>query len=86
MDSAQLAQMGVQILVSHGVHLRTHLKDHTGYESEIHGKPRRMSFLVGEAQLTGCLKVWVSDPLEWNAGIYSDYVQDAIQILSMRRM
>ena len=31
-DSAQLAQTGVWILVSHGEYLRTHLKDHTKYD------------------------------------------------------
>ena len=44
---------------------------HTGYDQsqEIHSKPRRMSLLFGKAQLAGCLKVWASDPLEWNADI-----------------
>ena len=44
---------------------------HTGYDQsqEIYSKPRRMSLLFGKAQLAGCLKVWVSDPLEWNADI-----------------
>ena len=52
-------------------HLKTHLKDHTEYDQgpEIHDKPRRVLLLVGEAQPAGCLKVWVSDPLEWDAGI-----------------
>ena len=70
-DSAQLAQTGVWILVSLGQYLRTHLKDHTRYDRgpEIHGKPRRVSLPVGEAQLTGCLKVQVGGPLEWDAGI-----------------
>ena len=38
-DSAQLAQTGVWILVSHGEHLMTHLKDHKRYDQnpEIHG-------------------------------------------------
>ena len=47
------------------------LKDHTRYDQglEIHGGPRRVSLLVGEAQLARCLKVWVSGPLEWDAGI-----------------
>ena len=31
--------------------------------TKIHGKPRKVLFLVGEAQLAGCLKVWVSGPL-----------------------
>ena len=35
----------------------------------IHGKPRRVLLLVGRAQLDGDLKVWVSGPLEWDAGI-----------------
>ena len=57
-DSAQLAQMGVWILVSLGEHLRTHLRDHTEYDQgpEIYGKPRKVLLLVGEAQLAGCLK------------------------------
>ena len=60
------AQMGVQILVSPGQHLRTHLKEHRRYDqgSEIHGKPRKVSLPVGEVQLAGCLRVWVSDSLE----------------------
>ena len=70
-DSAQLAQMGVWILVSIGKHPRIHLKDHTRYNQDpkMHGIPRRMSLLVGEAQLAGCLKVWVGGSLEWDAGI-----------------
>ena len=36
---------------------------------EIHGKPRRVSLPVGEAQLDGCLRVQVGGPLEWDAGI-----------------
>ena len=31
---------------------------------ETHGKPRRESLPVGKAQLGGCLKIWVSGPLE----------------------
>ena len=59
-DSAKLAQMGVWILVSLGGYLKTHLKDHIKYDQgpEIHGKVRRVSLLVGEAQLAGCLNVW----------------------------
>ena len=58
-DSMQLAQTGVWILVSLGEYLRTHLKDHAKYDvgSEIHGEPRRVSLLFGEAQLVGCLRV-----------------------------
>ena len=58
-DSAQLAQMGVKILVSLGEHLRTHLKVLTKYDQgpEIYDGPRRVSLPVGEAQLAGCLKV-----------------------------
>ena len=50
----------------------THLKDHTGYSQDpgIHGEPREVLFLVGEAHQVGCLKVWVDDPLEWDAGIH----------------
>ena len=70
-DSVQLVQTNVKILVSLGDHLRTHLKEHTEYDQAtgIHGKPRRVSVLFGEAQLTGCLKVLGSGPLEWDAGI-----------------
>ena len=70
-DSAQLAQTGVWILVLLGEYLRTHLKDHARYDRgpEIHGKPRRVSLPFGEAQLTGCLRVQVNGPLEWDAGI-----------------
>ena len=53
-------------------YLRTHLKDHTRYDQgpEIHGKPRRVSLPVGEAQRARCLNlVLVSGPLEWDAGI-----------------
>ena len=69
--SAHLAQTGVWILVSLDHYLRTHLKNHTRYDRgpEIHGKPRRVSLPVGEAQLAGCLKVQVGGPLEWDAGI-----------------
>ena len=57
--------------VSLGQYLRTHLKDHARYDRgpEIHGKPRRVSLPVGEAQLAGCLRVQVGGPLEWDAGI-----------------
>ena len=63
--------MGVSILVSLGEYLRTHLKDHAKYDRgpEIHGKPRRVSLPVGEAQPAGCLRVQVVGPLEWDAGI-----------------
>ena len=49
-DSAQLAQMVVLFSISYGEHLRTHLKDHTGYDQgpEIRGKPRKVSLLVGK--------------------------------------
>ena len=62
---------GIQILASLGEHLRTHLKDHARYDQgpKIHGKPKRVSLPVSEAQLAGCLKVWVSGLLEWDAGI-----------------
>ena len=75
--------MGVQILVSLGKLLRTHLKEHKRYDRgpEIHGKPRRVSLSVGEAQLAKCLymgmwskykkglKIWVDGLLAWDAGI-----------------
>ena len=58
-DSAQLAQTGVQILVYLGKHLRTHFKDHAGYDQgpEISVSQANVSLLVGKAQLVGCLKV-----------------------------
>ena len=64
-DSAQLAQMGSRPLFP-GEHLRAHQKNRAGYDQgpEIHGKPRKVSLLVGKAQLAGCLKVWESDLLE----------------------
>ena len=67
----QLAQTGVWILVSLGEYLRTHLKHHTRYDrsQEIHGKPRRVSLPVGEAQLARCLSAQVGSPLKWDAGI-----------------
>ena len=70
-DSAHLAQTCVWILVSLCQYLRTHLKDHAIYDRgpEIHSKPRRVSLPFGEAQLAGCLRVQVSGPLEWDAGI-----------------
>ena len=79
-DSAHLAQTGVWILVSLRQYLRTHLKEHAKYDRgpEIHGKPRRVSLPVGEAQLAGCLKVQVGGPLEWDAGT-SNYAQGVIQ-------
>ena len=74
--------MGVWILISLGMHLRTHLKDHTGirYDQgpEIHGGPRRVSFPFGEAQLAGCLNVCVGGPLEWDQAS-SDYAQGVVQ-------
>ena len=59
-DSAQLPQTDITL----HKHLRKHLKDHTKYDQgpEIHGKPRRMSLLVGKARLAECLKLWVSGP------------------------
>ena len=70
-DFAQLEQTGVWILVSFGEYLGTDLKDHTKYDQgpEIHGKPRRVSLPFGEAQMSGCLRVQVGGPLEWDAGI-----------------
>ena len=70
-DSAQLPRTGVYILVFLAEHLRTHLKAHTKCDQglEIHGKPTGVSLLVDEAQLSGCLKVSVSGPLEWDANI-----------------
>ena len=45
------------------------IKNHAKYDQspEIHGKPRKVSLLAGEAQLAGCLKVWVSGLLEREA-------------------
>ena len=47
------------------------LKERTEYDQglEIHSKPSRISLLVAEANMAGCLKVWVGGPLEWDAGI-----------------
>ena len=45
---------------------------------EIHGKPRRVSHPVGEAQLAGCLRVQVDGPLEW-AQASSNYAQGVVQ-------
>ena len=52
-------------------HLRINLKEHSRNDQspEIHVKPWTVLLLVGEAQLAGCLKVWVSGPLESYAGI-----------------
>ena len=46
------------------------LKDHTRYDQgpEIH-EAKESVVLVGEAQLAGCLKIGISDPFEWDAGI-----------------
>ena len=57
--------------LSLGKHMRTYLKEHTTYGQgpEIHGKPRKVSLLVGKAQQARCLKIWVSGPLECDAGI-----------------
>ena len=51
--------------------LRNNLKDHAAYDQVlgIRGKPKRVSLLVGKAQLAGCLKVLVGSSLEWDAGI-----------------
>ena len=59
------------LLLLRSEHLRTHLKDHRKCDQgpEIHGEPRRVSFPVGEAQLAACLRVRVSGPLVWDAGI-----------------
>ena len=59
------------LVVFLGENLRTHLKNHTRYDHgpEIHGKTRRVSLPVDEAQLAGCLRVQVSGPSEWDAGI-----------------
>ena len=64
-------KMDAWILVSLGEHLRTPLKRPYRYDQglEIHGKPSGVSLPVGEAQLTGCLRVQVGGPLEWDAGI-----------------
>ena len=63
-----------------GEYLKTRLKDHTIYDRgpEIHGKPRRVSLPVGEAQLAGCLRVKVGGLFEWTQAS-SDYAQGVIQ-------
>ena len=88
-DSAHLAQTDVWILVSLGEYLRTHLKDHTRYNRgpEIHGEPRRVSLPVGEAQLAGCLKVYIG---RWSVAVgrrHSVTMRKAsFKTLSMRRV
>ena len=76
---------GVWILVSLGEYLRTHVEEHTRYDqgSEIHGKPRRVSLLVGEAQLAGCLRVQVGGPLEWERRHAQGVVQDTVDEASV---
>ena len=53
------------------------LKNHTKYDRgpEIHGKPRKVSLPVGEAQLAGCLRVvcWSGTQAS------SDYAQGVVQ-------
>ena len=69
----------VWILISFGEHLRTHLKDHARHDQgpKIHGKPRIESFPVGNAQLAGCLKVWVM--VRWSEMQASiDYAQGVV--------
>ena len=71
----------LDLIVSLGECPKTHLKKHTRYDQgpEIHGKPRRVSLPVGEAQLAGCLKVWVS-AVRWSGTqASSDYAQGVIQ-------
>ena len=70
---------GVWILVSLDKHLRTHLKDHTRHDQdpEIHSRSTGMLLPVGEAQLAGCLKAWVSGWSKTQAS--SDYAQGVIQ-------
>ena len=62
---------GFQILVSLGEHLSPHFKYYARYDQVpgIHGKPRRVLLLVGEAQQAGCLKVRESSLSEWDANI-----------------
>ena len=86
-DSAHLAQTGIWILVSLGEYLRTHLKDHATYDRgpEIHGKPRRVSLPVGEAQLAGCLSTG-----RWSVGVGRRHPvtmrKASFKTLSMRRV
>ena len=55
--------------------MKTKRNDHDGHVLKIHGKPRKMLLLVDEAQLAGCLKVWVGGLLEWDEGIQFLYVR-----------
>ena len=56
------------------------LIDYTRYDQgpEIHGMPKRVSLLVGKAQLDGCLRVWVNGPLDVTQA-FSDYTQGFVQ-------
>ena len=75
----------VWILVSLGEYLRTHVEEHTRYDRgpEIHGKPRRVSLLVGEAQLAGCLRVQAGGPLEWERRHAQGVIQDTVDEASV---
>ena len=55
-------------------------EEHTRYDRgpKIYGGPWRVTLLVGEAQLAGCLKYWVSGPLAGTQAS-SDYVQGIVQ-------
>ena len=76
---------GASGLVSLGEYLRTHIEEHTRYDRgpEIHGKPRRVSLLVGEAQLAGCLRVQVGGLLEWERRHAQGVVQDTVNEASV---
>ena len=66
-DSAQLAQMSRKILASFGEHLRTHLKDHTGYDQgpEIHAKPKK-SVAPSQQSSAG----WMLESMgKWSVGV-----------------
>ena len=62
-DFMQLVQ--IDILVSLGKYLRTHLKDHTGYGlgPRIHSKPKKALLLVSSAS-------WMPESMgKWSVGV-----------------
>ena len=71
----------LDLSLSLGEHLKTHLKEHTRYDQgpEIHGKSRKVSLPIGEVQLAGCLKILVSGPFLSGMQASSDYAQGVIQ-------
>ena len=66
-----MVKMGVKIFVFLGEHPMPHLKDCAIYGQSLNfqDKPKRVSLLVGKAQLAEYLKLWLGDPMEWNTAI-----------------